>query len=279
MDLKIGAVAKMTGLSPSGIRFLEEQGLLSPSGGRKGSYRSYSLADVATLLDYRNYRKCGLSQETIVHLLTSEDGAAASAIFEQRCDELEAEILEAARLLRFLRRRSRDAVDLPAAGTGWEFTERPALVWLPLRSENGHADWPEDAGFDIPYTDSVLLFDAAGLAAGEDPALPSELGIGLLEVDSLGGSFLGQAGVRHFAPGPALHTVVEITDDFLLAGESLARCRADLRETLAENGLALRSDHPAVTRRILTMRRDGRPRRYDHLWVDLQPVKKITKRT
>ena len=93
MDLKIGAVAKMTGLSPSGIRFLEEQGLLSPSGGRKGSYRSYSLTDVSTLLDYRNYRKCGLSQEAILHLLRSEDGGAVSAIFERRCDELDMRII------------------------------------------------------------------------------------------------------------------------------------------------------------------------------------------
>ena len=97
MDLRIGAVAKMTGLSPSGIRFLEEQGLLSPSGGRKGSYRSYSLADVSTLLDYRNYRKCGLAQEEILRLLRSEGEGAAPAIFEKRCDELEGEILEAAR--------------------------------------------------------------------------------------------------------------------------------------------------------------------------------------
>lgn len=277
MDLKIGAVAKMTGLSPSGIRFLEEQGLLSPSGGRKGSYRSYSLTDVSTLLDYRNYRKCGLSQEAILHLLRSEDGGAASAIFERRCDELEEEILAAARLLRFLRRRSRDAADLRGALCRWELTERPAIVWLPLHTQRGHADWPEDVGFDIPYTDSVLLFDATALANGEDASLPSELGIGILEDDSLGGSFLAQEGVRHLAPCRALHTVVEITDDFLLAGENLARCRASLREMLAQNGLALREDQPAVTKRILTTRVDGQSCRYDHLWLALKAVKKITK--
>ena len=73
MEFKIGAVSKMTGLSPSGIRFLEEQGLLSPSGGRKGSYRSFSLADVSTLLDYRNYRKCGFTQDEILTLIKNED--------------------------------------------------------------------------------------------------------------------------------------------------------------------------------------------------------------
>lgn len=273
MDLRIGAVAKMTGLSPSGIRFLEEQGLLSPSGGRKGSYRSYSLADVSTLLDYRNYRKCGLAQEEILRLLRSEGEGAAPAIFEKRCDELEGEILEAARLLRFLRRRSRDVAEIREGLGRWTPAERPALVWLPLRSERGHADWPEDAGFDIPYTDSVLLFSGGGLVSGTEDALPSELGLGILEADSLGGSFLAQAGTRHFASCRALHAIVAITDDFLLAGESLQRCRASLGNVLAHNGLAPLPEEPVISKRILTTRRDGRVCRYDHLWLPVHSVK------
>jgi DNA-binding transcriptional MerR regulator len=95
MEFKIGTIAKMTGLSPSGIRFLEEQGVLSPSGGRKGRYRSYSMSDVSTILDYRNYRKSGLTQEEILRLLHSEDEVG---ILDQRCDELEREIHESMRL-------------------------------------------------------------------------------------------------------------------------------------------------------------------------------------
>lgn len=70
MDFKIGVVSKLSGFSPSGIRYFEERGIVSPSHGRDGTYRSFDLPDVARLLECRNYRECGCDTAEIAALLS-----------------------------------------------------------------------------------------------------------------------------------------------------------------------------------------------------------------
>ena len=70
VDLKIGIVSKLSGFSPSGIRYFEERGIVSPSHGRDGTYRSFDLPDVARLLECRNYRECGCDTAEIAALLS-----------------------------------------------------------------------------------------------------------------------------------------------------------------------------------------------------------------
>ena len=70
VDLKIGVVSKLSGFSPSGIRYFEERGIVSPSHGRDGTYRSFDLPDVARLLECRNYRECGCDTAEIAALLS-----------------------------------------------------------------------------------------------------------------------------------------------------------------------------------------------------------------
>lgn len=269
MEFKIGAVSKMTGLSPSGIRFLEEQGLLSPSGGRKGSYRSFSLADVSTLLDYRNYRKCGFTQDEILTLIKNGDQAIDSVIFEQRCHQLEEDILQSTRLLHFLHRRAHDVSIIQQADTFFEITERPAIIWLPLKDTKGAmAEWPEESGFEIPYTDSVLLFDKEILMASSDTSL-SSLGIGILEVDVLHSAFLGDEDAVYLRAHKAVHCIVEITDDFRIQEDSLIRCRQVLNDIVCKNTKAMCIGQKVITRRIITEKTSGRFCRYDHLWIDI----------
>ena len=270
--MKIGAVAKMTGLSPSGIRFLEEQGLLTPSGGRHGTYRSYSLSDVSSILDYRNYRKCGLTQEEIMKLFTETNEMFQSAIFEQHCDELERKLLETTRLLHFLRHRNQDLLNVRHADTFWEMTERPALICMHLSSETGEfVGWPADNGFEIPYADSVISFDSSRLT-GSDEDVPPELNIGMLETDVLNTSFLGKSNIRYLEKHLAFHCIVEITDSFRITDDSLERSRSFIREAFHHYELV--PEHDAITRRILTVRNEKGSSRYDHLWID---VKKISK--
>lgn len=274
MDFKIGTVSKMTGLSPSGIRFLEEQGLLSPSGGRKGSYRSYTLSDVSKLLDYRNYRKCGISQEDILKLIGNTGEFFGKEVFEDRCDELEEEVLEATRLLHFLRRRGKDIEHADQADTFWEIALRPAIIWMSLETVKGrYAEWPDSTGFEIPYTDSTLLFDSARILEASGEA-ESELGIGMLESDVMKTGFLGLNGVRYLESHIALHCVVEITDSFGIARPILLRTSAFFQKAAEQRGLTTVPGHPAVSRRIITGKRDGRDIRYDDFWLDVAFEKK-----
>lgn len=63
--MRIGEVAKLTGLSDSNIRFYEKKGLLAPARAQESKYRDYTEADVATLKQILLYRKLNLSIETI----------------------------------------------------------------------------------------------------------------------------------------------------------------------------------------------------------------------
>lgn len=63
--MKIGEVAKVTGLSVSNIRFYEKKGLLMPSRNRESQYRFFSEEDVERLKKYLcffpdtlHYMKC-----------------------------------------------------------------------------------------------------------------------------------------------------------------------------------------------------------------------------
>ncbi len=266
MEFKIGSVAKMTGLSPSGIRFLEEQGFLTPSGGRKGTYRSYTLSDVSTVLDYRNYRMCGLSQEEILRLFSGEED---SSVFDRRCDDLERQLMETTRLLHFLRHRRQDAVNIHHADVFWEITERPAIICMPLDLSDGNpAGWPEDTGFEIPYADSVLTFDPSSIADASCSSPVPAAGIGMLETDVLNVSFLGHSRIRYYGIHPAFHCIVEITEDFHILPSNLERCRSFLQAAFKD--CCLDSEGFAISKRILTSNKTGRSRRFDNLWIDVK---------
>lgn len=63
--MRIGEVAKLTGLSDSNIRFYEKKGLLAPARAQESKYRDYTQEDVETLKRILLYRKLNISIETI----------------------------------------------------------------------------------------------------------------------------------------------------------------------------------------------------------------------
>lgn len=67
--MKIGEVAKLTGLTVSNIRFYEKKGLLEPAREQESDYRNYSEADVNRLKKIMFYRKMNISVENISLLL------------------------------------------------------------------------------------------------------------------------------------------------------------------------------------------------------------------
>ena len=69
MKFKIGEISKLSGFSPSGIRFFEEAGVISPARGSNEKYREYSLSDLQRLLICRKYRECGFSLQESVEML------------------------------------------------------------------------------------------------------------------------------------------------------------------------------------------------------------------
>ena len=70
--MKIGEVAKKTGLNVSNIRFYERKGLLEPERKGDGNYREYSEEDIFRLKCILLYRKMGISVDTIYLLLNHQ---------------------------------------------------------------------------------------------------------------------------------------------------------------------------------------------------------------
>lgn len=91
--MKIGELAKVTGLTPSRIRFYEAEGLISPTQRQSNGYRNYS-AEVANLLKIiDNAQRAGFSLEQIRCFLPQEqkkwDHEGLIQSLEKRIAEIE----------------------------------------------------------------------------------------------------------------------------------------------------------------------------------------------
>jgi len=72
--LRIGEVAKLTGLTPRTLRYWEEQGLISPSGYRGGGERLYSQIDMARVTRIKDLQELlGFTLAEVRVVMDTED--------------------------------------------------------------------------------------------------------------------------------------------------------------------------------------------------------------
>jgi DNA-binding transcriptional MerR regulator len=97
MQLKVGELAKRSGLTVRTLHHYDEIGLLAPSGRSEAGYRLYSSADVQRLHSIQALRHLGLPLQDIAQLLES-DNADPSRIIEQQMRALDQQIAQATEL-------------------------------------------------------------------------------------------------------------------------------------------------------------------------------------
>lgn len=97
MLLKVGELAKRTGLTVRTLHHYDEIGLLKPSGRSEAGYRLYSQEDVARLHGVQALRHLGLALGDIAALLDG-DQAAPAMILEQQMNALDQQIAQATEL-------------------------------------------------------------------------------------------------------------------------------------------------------------------------------------
>ena len=95
--LKVGELARHSGLTIRTLHHYDEIGLLKPSARSDGGYRLYDGADVARLHGIQALRRLGLTLAEIGELL-SRDGASLPAIIERQLQSLDREIAQATEL-------------------------------------------------------------------------------------------------------------------------------------------------------------------------------------
>lgn len=97
MLLKVGELARRTGLTVRTLHHYDEIGLLTPSGRSEAGYRLYSQADVQRLHGIQSMRQMGLALNDIGDLLAGE-GMAPERIIGQQIRALDQQISQATEL-------------------------------------------------------------------------------------------------------------------------------------------------------------------------------------
>lgn len=90
--MKIGELARKTGLTPSAIRFYEEQGLLSPISRTAGGYREYASNATERLQMIQASKRLGFSLDIIRGMFTESGQCSKTktlALTEIRLREIE----------------------------------------------------------------------------------------------------------------------------------------------------------------------------------------------
>ena len=100
--LRIGEVARRTGLTHRTLRHYDELGLLVPSGRSDGDYRLYAEEDLARLLAIQHLKSLGLSLGEIGQAL-DDPGFDAAALLVRHAELVEQRIAEEQELLARLR--------------------------------------------------------------------------------------------------------------------------------------------------------------------------------
>ena len=95
--LKVGDLARRTGLTVRTLHHYDEIGLLAPSGRSEAGYRLYSQADVQRLHAIQTMRQMGLPLSDISDLLAGE-GMAPERIIDQQIHALDHQINQATEL-------------------------------------------------------------------------------------------------------------------------------------------------------------------------------------
>lgn len=90
--MRIGELARRTGVSERLLRYYEDQGLLAPTR-RASGYREYSPSDVVVVAHIRNLLAAGLSTATIAEVLPcmGKDGERLIADCPELVDDLHRE--------------------------------------------------------------------------------------------------------------------------------------------------------------------------------------------
>jgi len=81
--MKIGELAKKTGMATSAIRFYEERGLLPLVARGQNGYRHYAAETVERLRELQVGKTLGLSLETMRAMFSGEGGCAKAKVLEQ----------------------------------------------------------------------------------------------------------------------------------------------------------------------------------------------------
>lgn len=157
--LRIGELARRSGLTLRTLRHYDDIGLLKPSGRTWADYRLYSRADVGRLLAISQLKALGLSLAEIAQAL--DDEADPRALLARHADLLEQRIAAEEELLARLRYLQR------ADDAGWD----EVLESIELAERLHHPDPTVRFGAALDSPDRAPLDELIDLLLDRDPSV------------------------------------------------------------------------------------------------------------
>src|SRR6185437_7608925 len=79
-ELKVGEIARRTGISIRTLRYYDEVGLLPPSARTEAGYRLYRSSDITRLQQIRSLRQLGFSLTEVRECLAQPDSSLLGAL-------------------------------------------------------------------------------------------------------------------------------------------------------------------------------------------------------
>ncbi len=137
--LKVGQLAKRTGISVRALHYYDELGLLPPSGRTEAGYRLYTPSDIARLQQIRSLQYLGFSLAKVREYLAGPDNSLLSAL-ELQIDRLKEQIEQQQRLRTGLeglvsRLRHADSVSVEDLMRTMEVMKRMEQYYTPEQQE------------------------------------------------------------------------------------------------------------------------------------------------
>lgn len=269
MKFKISEISKMTGISPSGIRFYENAGVISPGRGKNQKYRDYSLHELHLLLLCKIYRDSGFTLPESIDLLYCSNTDQIKNCCEVQYTRLSQEIKRKQILLEKLGQRIKDIDCYQADPPYYRFMQSPALlrikVWQPGKNEKDDLlftqvqEWMKY----VPFVESCLILSKENLCYGKGN-LETDWGLAIEEQHSLALNISPSPDTERISPHDCLRVVVNINEDLSISSDQLT----GIRNYLAEHNVEVAG--PSISRLFIAeYHRDNIIRR-DFLWIPIQ---------
>ena len=268
MKFKIGEISKLSGFSPSGIRFFENAGVISPVRGSNEKYREYSLNDLQRLLICRKYRECGFSLQESIEMLLHADVTELKNHISAQVACVEKQLNEKQALLEFLNQQVTDINALEQTTEGFSVEQMPPLLWMKLWQPGD--DEKTIPPFTVvyewinhgPFTNSCLLLPVESLLTGSGE-LATQWGTAIEEryIEKI--NFKPQQTTQSFPACECVRVVVTPGASLTIPSEQLLLAR----EFIRSNGY--RVSGPALSRFFYSTISNGELVRHDHLWIPI----------
>lgn len=271
MKFKISDISKMTGISPSGIRFYENAGVISPRRGKNQKYRDFSLHELHLLLLCKIYRDSGFTLPESIDLLYCSNTDQIKNGCETQYARLSEEINRKQILLEALGQRIKDIAGFQADPPYYRFMQSPALlrikVWQPGKNEKDDSlfsqvqEWMKY----VPFVESCLILSKEDLCHGKGE-LETDWGIAIEEQHALGLNIPPIPNTERIPPHDCLRVVININEDLSISSDQLK----GIREYMAEHDVEAAG--PSISRLFLAEYHRDNIIRHDMLWIPIQKI-------